>query len=64
MEKRREDEKLQTTRNFDKKSIFHITAEELKELDREYDVKLLKLLGYLRKRNYKKIQKEKHGLYK
>ena len=46
------------------KSMFHITAEELKELDREYDVKLLKLLGYLRKRNYKKIQKEKHGLYK
>jgi len=40
------------------KGTFHRTAEELKELDREYDVKLLRLLGYLRKRNDKKIKKE------
>lgn len=41
-----------------KKGQFHITAEELKELDKEWDSKLLKLLGYLKRRNYKKIQKE------
>jgi len=41
-----------------KKSMVHITAEELKELDREYEAKLLGLLKYLRKRNDKKIQKE------
>ena len=40
-----------------KKGMFHITAEELKELDREYDIKLLGLLGYLRRRSNKKIQK-------
>ena len=40
------------------KSMVHITAEELKELDREYDVKLLRLLEYLRKRSNKKIKKE------
>jgi len=41
-----------------KKSLFHVTAEELKELDREYNIKLLRLLEYLRKRNDKKIKKE------
>jgi hypothetical protein len=41
-----------------RKSIFHKTAEELRELDKENNIKLLRLLGYLRKRNDKKIQKE------
>ncbi len=40
------------------KSIFHKTAEELRELDKENDIKLLRLLEYIKKRNYKKIQKE------
>lgn len=40
------------------KSKFHITAEELKELDKENNKKLLELLEYLRKRNDKKIKKE------
>lgn len=40
------------------KSIFHKTAEELRELDKENDIKLLKLLEYIRKRNDKKIKKE------
>ncbi len=31
------------------KSIFHKTAEELRELDKENDIKLLRLLEYLRK---------------
>ncbi|MBA7578290.1 hypothetical protein ES708_20152 [subsurface metagenome] len=39
------------------KSMFHKTAEELKELDKENDKKLLELLKYLRKRNDKKIKK-------
>jgi len=40
------------------KSMFHKTAEELREFNRENDIKLLELLKYLRKRNDKKIQKE------
>ena len=36
---------------------FHRTPEELRELDKENDIKLLGLLKYLRRRNYKKIQK-------
>jgi len=36
---------------------FHITVKELRKLDKENDVKLLRLLEYLRRRNYKKIQK-------
>jgi len=32
------------------KSIFHKTAEELRELDKENNIKLLRLLEYLRKR--------------
>jgi len=40
------------------KSMFHRTAEELKELNKENDIKLLRLLEYLRKRNNKKIKKE------
>ncbi len=35
------------------KSMFHKTAEELKELDKENDIKLLKLWEYLRKRKVK-----------
>jgi len=38
------------------KSMFHITAEELRELDKENDIKLLGLLEYLRRRNDKKIR--------
>jgi len=41
-----------------KKSMFHKTAEELKEFKKENNIKLLKLLEYLKKRNYKKIGKE------
>jgi len=40
-----------------KKSIFHKTTEELRELNKENDIKLLKLWEYLRRRNYKKIRK-------
>ena len=36
---------------------FHRTAEELKEFTKENNIKLLQLLEYLRRRNYKKIQK-------
>ena len=36
---------------------FHRTAEELREFTKENDIKLLKLLKYIRKRNDKKIQK-------
>ena len=43
-----------------KKSIFHKTAEELRELDKENNIKLLRLWEYLRKRNNKKIQKGNH----
>ena len=38
--------------------MFRITAEELRELDKENNAKLLELLEYLRKRNDKKIQRE------
>ena len=38
--------------------IFHKTAGELRELDKENDIKLLKLWKYLRRRDDKKIQKE------
>jgi len=37
--------------------MFHINAEELREFVKENDIKLLRLLEYLRKRNYKKIEK-------
>lgn len=40
------------------KSKFHKTAEELRELDKENDIKLLELLEYLRRRSDKKIQRE------
>jgi len=40
-----------------KKNTFHETAKELRELDKENNIKLLRLLEYLRRRNYKKIQK-------
>jgi len=40
------------------KSMFHKTGEELRELNKENDIKLLKLLEYMRRRNDKKIQKE------
>lgn len=40
-----------------RKSMFHRTTEELREFEKENDIKLLKLLECLRKRNYKKIQK-------
>lgn len=36
------------------KNIFHKTAEELRELDKENDIKLLRLLEYMRRRNDKK----------
>jgi len=36
--------------------MFHKTAEELRELDKGNNIKLLKLLEYIRKSN-KKIQK-------
>ena len=39
------------------KGIFHKTTEELEEFTRENNIKLLKLLEYIRKRNYKNIQK-------
>jgi len=38
-------------------SKFRRTAEELSEFARENNIKLLKLLEYLRRRNDKKIQK-------
>ena len=38
-------------------SKFNKTKEELRELDKENNIKLLRLLEYLRRRNYKKIQK-------
>lgn len=40
------------------KSMFHVTAEELRELDKENDIKLLGLLEYIKKRSNKKIQKK------
>ena len=41
-----------------RKNMFHKTAEELRELDKENNIKLLRLLEYLRRR------KIKHGLHK
>jgi len=41
------------------RSQVHMTAEELREIEKENDIELLKLLEYLRKRNDKKIQKGK-----
>jgi len=38
--------------------IFHKTVEELRELVKENDIKLLELLKYMRRRNDKKIQRE------
>ena len=38
--------------------MFHKTGEELRKLDKENDIKLLKLLKYLRWRDHKKIKKE------
>ena len=40
------------------KSMFHKTAEELRELNKENDIKLLRLFKYIRRRNDKKIEKE------
>ncbi len=40
-----------------RKIIFHKTVEELRELNKENDIKLLELLKYIRKRRHKKIQK-------
>ena len=37
---------------------FHKSPEELRELDKENDIKLLKLLEYIRRRNNKKVRKE------
>ena len=38
--------------------VFHKIKKELMALNKENNIKLLKLLGYLRRRNNKKIQKE------
>jgi len=40
-----------------RKSMFHRTAEELREFIKENDIKLLKLLKYMRRRNDKKNRK-------
>jgi hypothetical protein len=37
---------------------FHRTLEELREFTKENDIKLLELWEYMRRRKYKKIQKE------
>ena len=42
---------------FERVSMFHRTIEESREFAKENDIKLLKLLEYLRRRNDKKIQK-------
>jgi len=39
------------------KSMFYKTGEELRKLNKENDIKFLRLLKYLRKRNDKNIQK-------
>jgi len=39
------------------KTKFRRNLKELKEFIKENDIKLLELLEYIRKRNYKKIQK-------
>jgi len=36
---------------------FHRTEEELRGFNKENNIKLLRLLEYIRKRNHKKIQK-------
>ncbi len=41
--------------------MFRRTAEELKGLKKENNIKLLRLLEYLRKRNDKKIKKGNYG---
>jgi len=45
-------------RGLARKSKFRRNLKELKEFIKENDIKLLKLWEYLRRRNYKKIQKE------
>ena len=42
---------------FKRVNEFHRTVEELREFTKENDIKLLELWEYLRRRNYKKIQK-------
>lgn len=42
---------------FKRVNKFHRTTEELRELDRENEIQLLKLLKYMRRRNHRKIQK-------
>jgi len=49
--------KILVKENLIKKSMFHRTAEELREFTKENNIKLLQLLEYLRRRNDKKIQK-------
>ena len=41
-----------------REGIFHRTAEELRELDKKNETKLLGLLKYIKKRNNKNIKKE------
>ena len=41
-----------------RKSKFRRNLKELKEFAKENDIKLLKLLEYLRRRNNKKVRKE------
>ena len=40
------------------KTKFRRSVKELREFIKENDIKLLELMRYLRKRNYKKIEKE------
>jgi hypothetical protein len=47
--------KITKREKFKRVSIFHRTAEELKEFTKENNIKLLQLLEYMRRRNYKKI---------
>lgn len=49
--------KLTQREKFKRVSQFHRTAEELRELNKDNDIKLLNLLEYMRRRNDKKIQK-------
>ena len=49
--------KILTKENLIRKNMFHRTTEELKEFAKENDIKLLKLLEYLRRRNDKNIQR-------
>jgi hypothetical protein len=48
--------KILVKENLIKKSMFHRTTEELREFTKENNIKLLRLLEYLRRRNNKKIQ--------